>query len=197
MLTHAYGVVVVLPSCCAPAAAMSICTCAGKTLVPLEGDASISRTNETNLGNYVCDAFLRSVPKAVAQKAGGNVTICLMNAGGIRSGYKVGRGRVGCDAVGKAHRLLAGSLIVTVAAYQHLVILCFSLLSLLYAHADDWGPDSGYCADDAAIRQRCEHIHSQGLSIAGSTRKRPDCIPWGRPVLAGVLCAVVIVCEWG
>lgn len=63
---------------------------AGKTLVPLEGDASISRVNETNLGNYVCDAFLRSVPQAVAAKAaGGKVTICLMNAGGIRSGFKV------------------------------------------------------------------------------------------------------------
>jgi hypothetical protein len=63
---------------------------AGKTLVPLEGDASISRVNETNLGNYVCDAFLRSVPKAVAAKApGGNVTICMFNAGGIRTGYKV------------------------------------------------------------------------------------------------------------
>jgi hypothetical protein len=57
--------------------------------VPLEGDASISRVNETNLGNYVCDAFLRSVTKAVAAKAGGNVTICFMNAGGIRTGYKV------------------------------------------------------------------------------------------------------------
>lgn len=63
---------------------------AGKTLVPLEGDSSISRVNETNLGNYVCDAFLRSVPQAVAAKAGGNVTICFMNAGGIRTGYKVG-----------------------------------------------------------------------------------------------------------
>lgn len=63
---------------------------AGKTLVPLEGDASISRVNETNLGNYVCDAFLRSVPNAVAAKApGGNVTICMFNAGGIRTGYKV------------------------------------------------------------------------------------------------------------
>lgn len=57
--------------------------------MPLEGDASVSRVNETNLGNYVCDAFLRSVTKAVAAKAGGNVTICLMNAGGIRTGYKV------------------------------------------------------------------------------------------------------------
>lgn len=63
---------------------------AGKTLVPLEGDASISRVNETNLGNYVCDVFLRSVPKTVAAKApGGNVTICMFNAGGIRTGYKV------------------------------------------------------------------------------------------------------------
>lgn len=63
---------------------------AGKTLVPLEGDASSSRVNETNLGNYVCDAFLRSVPKAVAAKApGGNVTICMFNAGGIRTGYKL------------------------------------------------------------------------------------------------------------
>lgn len=38
----------------------------------------------------MCDAFLRAVPKALAAKAaGGKVTICLMNAGGIRSGYKV------------------------------------------------------------------------------------------------------------
>lgn len=57
--------------------------------MPLEGDASISRVNETNLGSYVCDAFIRSVPRAVAAKAGGNVTICLVNAGGIRTGYKV------------------------------------------------------------------------------------------------------------
>lgn len=62
---------------------------AGKTLVPLEGDASISRVNETNLGNYICDAFLRSVPKAVAAKAASSGTVCLMNAGGIRTGYKV------------------------------------------------------------------------------------------------------------
>jgi hypothetical protein len=69
---------------------VSACAPAGKTLVPLEGDAAISRANETNLGNYVCDAFLRSVPQAVAAKAaGGKVTICLMNAGGIRSGFKV------------------------------------------------------------------------------------------------------------
>lgn len=66
--------------------------CAGKTLVPLEGDASISRVNETNLGNYICDAFLRSVPKAVAAKAGSTPIVCLMNAGGIRTGYKVRSG---------------------------------------------------------------------------------------------------------
>lgn len=61
---------------------------AGKTLVPLEGSAQVLRSNETNLGNYVCEAFLNSVPAAVAAQTG-NVSICLMVAGGIRSGIEV------------------------------------------------------------------------------------------------------------
>ncbi|KAF6254137.1 Metallo-dependent phosphatase-like protein [Scenedesmus sp. NREL 46B-D3] len=60
---------------------------AGKTLVPLEGSAQVLRSNETNLGNYVCEAFLNSVPAAVAAQTG-NVSICLMVAGGIRSGIE-------------------------------------------------------------------------------------------------------------
>jgi hypothetical protein len=72
--------------------------------VPLEGDASVSRTNETNLGNYVCGALLRSVPAAVANETGGPVSICLMNAGAIRTGYKVrGVGRLGHVIVGLQH----------------------------------------------------------------------------------------------
>jgi hypothetical protein len=61
---------------------------AGKTLVPLEGSAQVSRSNETNLGNYVCEAFLNSVPAAVTAQTG-NISICLMVAGGIRSGIEV------------------------------------------------------------------------------------------------------------
>uniref|UniRef100_A0A383W8U0 5'-Nucleotidase C-terminal domain-containing protein n=1 Tax=Tetradesmus obliquus TaxID=3088 RepID=A0A383W8U0_TETOB len=62
-------------------------TVAGKTLVPLEGAPQISRSNETNLGNYVCEAFLKSVPAAVAAQTG-NISICLMVAGGIRTGIE-------------------------------------------------------------------------------------------------------------
>lgn len=56
--------------------------------MPLEGSAQISRSNETNLGNYVCEAFLKSVPAAVAAQTG-NISICLMVAGGIRTGVEV------------------------------------------------------------------------------------------------------------
>lgn len=62
-------------------------TVAGKTLVPLEGNPQIARSNETNLGNYVCEAFLKSVPAAVTAQAG-NISICLMVAGGIRTGIE-------------------------------------------------------------------------------------------------------------
>lgn len=65
-----------------------MCTIAGSTQVPLEGDPSISRKNETNLGSYVCDAFLRAVPESVQHKTG-NITVCLMVSGGIRSGIAV------------------------------------------------------------------------------------------------------------
>jgi hypothetical protein len=62
----------------------------GKTLVPLEGNPQIARSNETNLGNYVCEAFLKSVPAAVTAQAG-NISICLMVAGGIRTGIEVSK----------------------------------------------------------------------------------------------------------
>jgi hypothetical protein len=63
---------------------------AGKTLVRLEGNAQVSRSNETNLGNYVCEAFLKSVPAAVTAQTG-SISICLMVAGGIRTGIDVSR----------------------------------------------------------------------------------------------------------
>jgi hypothetical protein len=57
-------------------------------LVPLEGSLQVSRRNETNLGNYVCEAFLNSVPAAVTAQTG-NISICLMVAEGIRTGIEV------------------------------------------------------------------------------------------------------------
>eukprot|EP00878_Enallax_costatus_P025591 GHUV01027395.1.p1 GENE.GHUV01027395.1~~GHUV01027395.1.p1 ORF type:complete len:465 (+),score=71.79 GHUV01027395.1:551-1945(+) len=63
-------------------------TVAGSTEMPLVGDASVSRKNETNLGSYICDAFLRAVPQAVIRQTG-EVTICLMVSGGIRTGISV------------------------------------------------------------------------------------------------------------
>lgn len=61
---------------------------AGRALVPLEGAFAVTRSNETNLGDYVCDSFLRAVPSSVTAKTG-KINICLMVAGGIRLGVNV------------------------------------------------------------------------------------------------------------
>lgn len=82
-------VCICLYSCVYKCVYVFVCVIAGRTLVPLPGPMPLTRSNETALGNYVCDAALRSVPGGLADKDEGPVSICLINAGAIRTGIDV------------------------------------------------------------------------------------------------------------
>lgn len=56
-----------------------------KTLVFLEGDRSLCRLNECNLGNFLVDAMVRETQQPITN-AWANVALGLWNSGGIRSG---------------------------------------------------------------------------------------------------------------
>ncbi len=72
----------------APALSTLKATVVGQTAVELVGERSKVRSQETNLGNLVCDAMLRATQSDRTQ-------ICITNGGGIRASIKAGNVTVG------------------------------------------------------------------------------------------------------
>ena len=72
----------------APALSTLKATVVGQTAVELVGERSKVRSQETNLGNLVCDAMLRATRSDKTQ-------ICITNGGGIRASIKAGNVTVG------------------------------------------------------------------------------------------------------
>ena len=58
----------------------------GKTLVLLEGDRSICRLKECNLGNFLVDAIVKQQGQTPSEDQWATIVLGLWNGGGIRSG---------------------------------------------------------------------------------------------------------------
>jgi hypothetical protein len=72
----------------------------GKTLVRLTGESAVSRSNETNFGDLICDTMVKAAAATKAGKEAGNDLLCMFNSGSIRQvdtwGWVgLGSGRVG------------------------------------------------------------------------------------------------------
>ncbi|KAK3789429.1 hypothetical protein RRG08_010622 [Elysia crispata] len=70
----------------------------GSTHVFLEGDAKVCRTRECNLGNFICDGILEQNLRHSDARYWSDVSIAVVNSGGIRASINTGAITVG-DAI--------------------------------------------------------------------------------------------------